>query len=74
MVYRYYHRSFKVYNIQRLTLQIVKTLEEVGEGMILNPQFLLIIKKGTEKTFRYFHNKRWNVHTLPQLQAFWHAK
>ena len=49
-------------------------LQEVGHPRALNSEFLAIIQAGTGKKFRASHNRRWNTHTLPQLQAFWHAK
>jgi hypothetical protein len=74
MVYRYYHQSNKVYGIQTDTEAIVKLLQEVGHPRALNSEFLAIIQAGAGKKFRAEHNRRWNTHTLPQLQAFWHAK
>jgi hypothetical protein len=74
MVYRYYHQSYKVYGIQADTEAIVKLLREVGHPRALNGDFLAIIQAGTGKKFRTSHNRYWNTHTLPQLQAFWHAK
>lgn len=74
MVYRYYHQSYKVYGIQTNTEAIVNILREVGHPRALNGEFLAITQAGTGKKFRTSHNRRWNTHTLPQLQAFWHAK
>ena len=74
MVYRYYHQSYKVYSIQTDAEAIVNILQEVGHPRTLNNEFLAIIQAGTGKKFRASHNRRWNTHTLPQLQAFWHAK
>lgn len=74
MVYRYYHQSYKVYGIQTDTEAIVNILQEVGHPRPLNSEFLAIIQAGTGKKFKASHNRRWNTHTLLQLQAFWHAK
>jgi hypothetical protein len=74
MVYRYYHQSYKVYGIQTDTEAMVNILQEVDHPRALNSEFLAIIQAGTGKKFRASHNRRWNTHTLPQLQAFWHAK
>ena len=74
MVYRYYHGSFKVYFVQRLTTKIVKALEAVSPELPLSPNFLDIVQQGTGKTFEMSHNKEWDKHTLPLLQAFFHAK
>lgn len=75
-VYRYYHHSFKVYWIQSLTQQMVKVLTEIGsdENLQLNPRFRRIISAGTGIQFSLDHNSNWDEHTLPQLEAFWHAK
>ena len=36
--------------------------------------FLSIVRSGTGKKFELSHNDSWDEHTLPLLQAFWHAK
>ena len=73
-VYRYYHGSFKVYAIQDCTKRIVAMLQELGDGLELNRDFLDIIEAGTDIKFEHAHNAEWDKYTLPQLQAFWHAK
>jgi hypothetical protein len=85
-VYRYYHRSFKVYAIQDHTEAILGGFEELGahlqiEGsgfvevnLELNSDFLNIVRAGTGIVFERSHNLGWPAHTLPQLQAYWHAK
>jgi hypothetical protein len=75
LVYRFWHRSFKVYGIQDLTLQIVGALEALApEPCDLDERFRQIIEEGTGKTFEYEHNKRWLAETRPMLEAFWHAE
>jgi len=81
-VYRYYHHSLKTYWIQQHTNAIVSFFEELarelgkelGRDSDLNEKFISIIRNGTGHEFEFSHNSTWNAHTLPQLQAFWHAK
>lgn len=74
LVYRFWHRSFKVYGIQDLTLRIVGALEALApEPCDLDERFRQIIDEGTGKTFEYEHNQRWLAETRPILEAFWHA-
>jgi len=73
-VYRCYHGSFKVYATRGCTKRTVAMLQELGDGLELNRDFLDIIEAGTDIKFEHAHNAEWDKHTLPQLQAFWHAK
>lgn len=73
-VYRFYHGSFKVEYIQRLTSEIVSTLKNLSSDNNLNRDFLEIISEGTEKTFNFSWNLEWLKHTRPLLEAFFHAK
>lgn len=74
MVYRFWHRSFKVYGIQDLTLRVVGALEAVRpDACDLDEWFRRIIADGTGKAFEYEHNQRWLDETRPMLEAFWHA-
>jgi hypothetical protein len=74
LVYRFYHQSFKVYEIQELTTRIVAALESLLPGRLLNGWFMSIVDRGMHKTFRASHNKRWLLHTRPLLEAYWHAR
>ncbi len=49
-------------------------LWELGDGLKLNRGFLDIIEAGTDIKFEHAHNAKWDKYTLPELQAFWHAK
>ena len=73
--YRFYHQSLKVYGIQNLTLQIKAALEKLNplpeKG--LNPWFLEIVAQGTGKRFHLSHNRNWNTHTRPMMEAYYHA-
>jgi hypothetical protein len=81
-VYRYYHHSLKIYWIQEHTNSIVAFFEELarqlgkelGRDTNLNEKFISIVRSGTGHEFEFSHNSAWDMHTLPQLQAFWHTK
>ena len=73
-VYRFYHHSFKVFNVQRMTMQIVKALENLLPDVPLNRDFLAIIDEGTGKTFNTEMNSRWAATTRPLVEAFFHAR
>jgi hypothetical protein len=73
-VYRFYHQSFKVYGLQRWTLEIVKALQALAPDRGLNDWFLQIVKDGTGKKFASEHNRRWLAETRPILEAFFHAR
>lgn len=72
--YRFYHGSFKAYGIQTTTDQAVKLLRQLLPERELNLSFEQIIREGTGKEFTLEHNKDWDRHTRPMLEAFAHAK
>ncbi len=72
--YRYYHCSYKVYAVQDTTEKAVKLLRDLLPERKLNPTFERIIAEGTGKQFELEHNKEWDRHTRPMLEAFAHAK
>lgn len=72
--YRYYHGSFKVYSIQITTQKAVELLRKLLPERELNLSFARIIREGTGKEFETEHNKDWDRHTGPMLEAFAHAK
>jgi hypothetical protein len=76
LIYRYYHNSFKVYNIQTYTKLMVKALDKLRPNKKIqhNSQFKLILKEGTGKVWKYEDNQNWDKVTRPQLEAFFHAK
>jgi hypothetical protein len=75
MIYRFFHNSFKVYHVQEDTCQIVELLKSLApEGITFNAKFELIFKEGTGKKFQSSHNKEWEKHTRPMIEAFLHAK
>jgi len=73
-VYRFYHQSFKVYNLQRQTLEIVAKLQALAPSVPLNEWFMRIVRDGTGKIFTTEDNKNWLAATRPMLEAFFHAR
>ena len=73
-VYRFYHQSFKVYNLQRQTLEIVAKLQALAPSVPLNVWFMSIVRDGTGKTFTIEDNKSWLAATRPIVEAFFHAR
>jgi len=75
-VYRFYHQSFKVYDIQDYTQRIVEALWNVApSGATLNPFLEEILQAGAGgKRFEESHNKEWTTQTRPFVEAFFHAK
>jgi hypothetical protein len=73
-VYRFYHQSFKVYNLQRQTLEIVAKLQALAPSVPLNEWFMRIVQDGTGKTFAIEDNKNWLAATRPIVEAFFHAR
>lgn len=70
--YRFYHHSFKVYDLQTYTVAIVDALEQVWTGS-LNKDFTAIVSAGTGHVFDMSHNQRWLEETRPIVEAFFHA-
>jgi hypothetical protein len=73
-VYRFYHQSFKVYNLQRQTLEIVAKLQALAPSVALNEGFMRIIQEGTGRNFTIEENKHWLAATRPIVEAFFHAR
>ena len=76
-VYRFYHHSFKVYEIQHSTQLIVDALEKISpnDDKKMNQWFCSIIKEGVSgKRFDISHNSEWERHCRPFLEAYFHAK
>ncbi len=73
-VYRFYHQSFKVYDLQETTTRIVAALEALAPGRPLNPWFIRIVEGGTGRQFDLEHNRRWLGITRPIVEAFFHAR
>jgi hypothetical protein len=75
MVYRFYHSSFKVYDVQLVTERIVKLFCDIGKCQLhdLNPFYIEIVSEGIRKKFDSSHNIRWTHETRPLLEAFFHS-
>lgn len=75
-IYRFYHGSFKVYDLQQDTIQAVALFRSIGQS--INGQlcawFEDIVAAGTGIKFAGEHNKDWSRYTRPQVEAFLHAK
>ena len=73
-VYRFYHQSYKAYDVQHSTLKIVAALQSLAPERQFNPWFLQIVAEGTGKEFDPEHNARWLEVVRPILEAFFHAR
>ena len=73
-IYRYYHNSFKVYRVQQTTLDIFRILQSLMPDRYLNMSFCRIVRAGTGQVFEFSHNVKWDEHTRPMLEAFFHAR
>ena len=73
-VYRFYHQSFKVYQLQNHTVAIVEKLQSLLPGRKLNEYFIQIVAEGTGKAFSPQHNQIWLETTRPIVEAFFHAR
>ncbi len=73
-IYRFYHLSFKVFQLQATTSKIVEALQALAPQIKLNPLFLEIVAEGTGKTFKLSDNADWMKRTRPILEAFFHAQ
>ena len=75
-VYRFYHGSFKVYDLQYTTLRAVEIFRSIAEetGGKLCKWFEQIVADGTQREFEMEHNRDWPQHTRPIVEAFLHAK
>jgi hypothetical protein len=73
-MYRFYYHSFKVFDLQDKTIQIVEALKSVLPGREINKDFLQIVREGTGKTFVLNDNERWLQVTRPIVEAFLHGR
>ena len=75
-IYRFYHGSFKVYDLQQDTIQAVTLFRDIGQSVNgqLCTRFEEIVAAGTGITFSGEHNKDWSRYIRPQVEAFLHAK
>jgi hypothetical protein len=73
-VYRFYHQSSKVFELQRQTEEIVRTLASLSPNRELTGWFREILAAGTGRTFTLEDNARWTSVTRPIVEAFFHAR
>jgi len=73
-IYRFYHQSFKVFDLQEQTQGIVEALRGLAPHLPLNPWFVQIVSEGTGHQFASEMNQRWLEATRPILEAFFHAR
>jgi hypothetical protein len=75
MFYRFYHTSFKAYDLQAITDKMVKLFCFIGECRFrdLNSFYIEIVSEGIDKKFDLSHNNRWSYETRPILEAFFHS-
>lgn len=75
-VYRFYYQSYKVYELQSVTREIVTVLQSIApDGRTLCKEFQEIIEAGASgKAFTAEHNQNWSHHTRVFVEAFFHAK
>lgn len=75
-VYRFYHQSFKVYQLQDLTRKIADALQLIApEGTKFCAYFAELLQEGASgKQFEMDHNLEWTRHTRPIVEAFFHAR
>jgi len=75
-VYRFYHGSFKVYDLQYVSREIIESLKKLApEGYKFCSSFQEIVKKGAgDKCWKLSHNKNWDKNTRIFLEAFFHSK
>ena len=76
MIYRFYYHSFKVYELQYVTRQIIEALNSIApDGQTFCYEFQQIIEAGAKgRKFELEHNKNWIGHTKVFVEAFLHAK
>jgi hypothetical protein len=73
-VYRFYHQSFKVYDLQVGTTSITEALQALAPDRKLHEWYRKIVSQGTGKKFVLDHNNRWLKETRPIVEAFFHAR
>lgn len=73
-IYRFYHQSWKVYDLQGRTTKMVEALQSLLPETPLNNYFLKIIQQGTGKKFSLADNDNWLDIIRPIVEAFFHAR
>ncbi|HVS70064.1 MAG TPA: hypothetical protein VHQ47_02290 [Phycisphaerae bacterium] len=74
-MYRFYHQSFKVYDLQSHTTKIVGALKSVApDDRPFCGFFQAILAAGTGRVFTLEANERWVEEAGPMTLAFLHAR
>jgi hypothetical protein len=75
-IYRFYHQSWKVYDLQGLTREIARLLAAIAPvGRPFCAAFQELLDAGAgEVRFEAAHNEAWTQHTRVFVEAFLHAK
>jgi len=75
-IYRFYHQSFKVYQLQAYTSKAVKIFKRIAEDTDnhICEWFEEIVAVGTGLIWEPEHNHSWTLHTRPIVEAFLHTK
>jgi hypothetical protein len=72
-VYRFYHQSYKVYDLQVGTTSITEALQALAPERELDEWYRQIVSDGTGNKFAQDHNSRWLAETRPIVEASFHA-
>jgi len=72
-IYRFYHQSFKVYDVQKVTRRVLENLQSLAPHLSMNKWFMQIVSSGTVKEFTPKDNDDWTNITRPVVEAFFHA-
>lgn len=75
-IYRFYHHSFKVYQLQDYTSKAVEMFKRIAEDTNnkLCERFEEIVAAGTGLAWEPAHDQSWTIHTRPIVEAFLHAR
>jgi hypothetical protein len=74
-IYRYYHQSFKVFDLQNSTQEMADALTAISpEGRPFCRFFEEILQLGTGREFSLEDNDHWLERAAPILHAFLHAR
>jgi hypothetical protein len=74
-IYRYYHQSLKVFDLQNATRDMADALAAIApEGRPFCRLFDEILQQGTGRQFSLADNQHWPERAAPIVQAFFHAR
>ncbi len=74
-MYRYYHQSWKVFDLQSATQMMADALATIApEGRAFGGFFTDILQQGTGREFSLADNQHWLERAGPVVQAFLHAR